>query len=271
MFTIYKKQLEKTWLFWIIPIVFLMAMALLVVGIWPDYEPILAQFQELIATNPLLASILGESDIGSFEGYVGVELFIVGDFVFMVLVLLVGTMAIAREADSGTLDVILSYPVPRWQFLLEKLLAIITLSAAYPILIWGIVAVGAAAFNIQFDSEAFFIALLGKWIVYIVLTCITILCSVIFMDTTKTLGSAGLIVGGSWIFERFGGLIRTASPEVADLMQGVSLFHYLDGATVMKALMNNEAYPVAELGLVLVVGILALSGSLLFFWRREFK
>lgn len=277
MLTIYKKQLQKTWLFWIVPILLLVAMALLVVFIWPDYAPILAEFDIIFADNPLFASLLGETNMGSFEGFISVEMFVVSDFVFMILILLFGTLVIAREADSGTLDVILSYPVPRWKFLLEKLLAIITLSLTFPILIWGVSTVGAAIIIetnpealTEFNSEAFLLALLGKWLVYMVFTCITILCSVIFMDTTKTLGSAGLIVGGSWILERFGGLIRTVSEEIADIMQGVSLFHYLDGATVMNALIKGEEYPLNELVLVLIIGFAALLLALGLFQKREF-
>jgi ABC-2 type transport system permease protein len=245
-------------------------MALLVVGIWPDYEPILTQIEDVFAENPLFASFLGESSIGSFEGFVSVEMFIVADFIFMGLIVLAGTMAIAREADSGTLDVFLSYPVPRWRFLLEKLLAIITLSVTFPILVWGVIHVGAIFLKVDFESEAFFIAIFGKWVVYMVFTSITLLCSVIFMETTKTLGSAGLIIGGSWVLERIGGLIRTASEETADIMQGISLFHYLDGPTVMNALMANEAYPFDELLLVLAIGIGALLAALFLFQKREF-
>lgn len=270
MLTIYKKQIQKTWLFWIIPVALLVAMALLVVGIWPEYEPMMQEFEIIFKDNPLLAGLLGESDLGSFEGFISIEMFIMADFIFMVLIILVGTMAIAREADSGTLDVILSYPVPRWKFLLEKLLAIITLSLTFPIFVWGAVAVGAAALSIEFNSQAFLLAIFGKWIVYMVFTCITILCSVIFMDTTKTLGSAGLIIGGSWMLERFGGLIRTASAEIADILQGVSLFHYLEGGAVMNAIMDNEGYPLNELVLVLTIGIAALLGALVLFQKREF-
>ncbi|MFX0208960.1 MAG: ABC transporter permease [Candidatus Hodarchaeota archaeon] len=270
MLTIYKKQIQKTWLFWILPITLLVAMALLVVWIWPEYEPILIQMEEAFKDNPLLDAFFGESDLGSFEGFVTVEMFIMADILFMALIVLVGTMAIAREADSGTLDVILSYPVSRWKFLLEKLLAIITLSVTFPIFVWGGVAVGAAALSIKFHSEAFLLALLGKWIVYMVFTCITLLCSVIFMDTTKTLGSAGLILGGSWIFDRFGALIRNASEETADILQGVSLFHYLDGSNVMNTLMNRGDFPLDELVLVLAIGIGALLAALFLFQKRQF-
>ena len=297
MLTIYKKQLQKTWLFWLLPILLLGSLALLVIIIWPDYAPILEQFDAVIESNSIFASLVGESAIGSFEGFVGIELFIVGDFVFIILILLFGTMAIAREADSGTLDIILSYPVPRWRFLLEKLFAIITLSIIFPFLIWGITALGAAVIIetgvetttgapalTEFNNEAFLIALIGKWLVYMAFTCITILCSVIFMDTVKTLSSSGLIVGGSWILERFGGLIRSANEEVADILQGVSLFHYLDGASVMNAIMHDDAtlilpigndvllffFPVHELLIVLLVGIIALLAALIIFQKREF-
>lgn len=275
MLTIYRKQLQKTWLFWILPIGLLVAMALLLIYIWPDYEPIMAEFEAVLADNPIFAALLGEGTlnlgISSFEGFASVEMFMVADIVFMALILLFGTMAIAREADSGTLDVFLSYPVPRWKFLLEKLLAFITLTLAFPIGVWAVIAVGAEGLNIDFNSEAFLIALLGKWVVYMVFTCITLLCSVIFMETTKTLGSAGLIIGASWIFERFGGLIRTASAETADILQGVSLFHYLDGGVVLNTLMNNRDFPLDELALVLAVGIGALLGALFLFRKREFK
>jgi len=272
--TIYKKQLQKTWLFWTVPIALLVAMALLLIWIWPDYEPIMKQFETVLEDNPVFAALLGEGtlDLGisSFEGFASVEMFMVADIVFMALILLFGTMSIAREADSGTLDIILSYPVPRWEFLLEKLLAFITLTLSFPILVWGVIHVGAVSLSVDFNSEAFLLALLGKWIVYMVFACITLLCSVIFMETTKTLSSAGLIVGGSWIFERFGGLIRAASEETADILQGVSLFHYLDGGAVLNKLINNGDFPVDELILILTIGIAVLLAALFLFQKREF-
>ena len=90
------------------------------------------------------------------------------------------------------------------------------------------------------------------------------------METTKTLSSAGLIVGGSWIFERFGGLIRAASEETADILQGVSLFHYLDGGAVLNKLINNGDFPVDELILILTIGIAVLLAALFLFQKREF-
>ena len=248
-------------------------MSLLMVWIWPEFEPLVQDIQELLE-HPLYEAILGEASvelgITSFEGLISLELFILSDFIFIALIVQFGAMSIAGEANSGTLDLIMSYPIPRWRFLLEKLLAAITLMLAYPLFMWGVTTAGASALNIEFNNQAFLMALLAKWTLYTTLTCIAILCSVIFMDSTKTLGSAGLILGGSFMLERLGGLIRPASETIADLLQGISLFHYLDGVAVMNAVMNDEVFPLNELGLVVTIGIVALVAALVLFRKREF-
>lgn len=274
VFAIYKKQLQKTWFFWFLPIIFIVALAFYMVLIWPEFEPLVEEIQELLE-NPLYETIIGKASvelgITSFEGLISMEMFIVSDIIFIALILLFGTMIVVREVDSGTLDIMLSYPVPRWKFLLEKLLTFITVTLSFPILTWIVTALGAAAYNIEFNNEAFFWSLLGRWILYMTLTCIVILCSIIFMDTMKTLGSAGLILGGSFILERLGGLVRPASEETADILQDMSLFHYLDGAAIMNALMENKGFPLEELAIILIIGFITLLVSLVLFQTREFK
>lgn len=274
LITIYKKHIQKTWLFWLLPIILLIVLSLYMVVLWPTFEPLAEDLQEFLE-NPLYQAILSEGSfelgIASFEGLLSIEIFLVGDLIFLGLILLFGTMIVAREVDTGTLDIILSFPVPRWRFLLEKFLAFITVTLTFPILTWLATALGAMAYGIDFNSEAYFLGLFGRWILYMTLTCIVILCSIIFMDTTKTLGSAGLILGGSFILERLGGLVRTASEETADILQGISLFHYLDGSTIMNAILDNNGFPLEELILVLLIGFMALLASLMLFQTREFK
>ncbi|MHA1917673.1 MAG: ABC transporter permease subunit [Candidatus Ranarchaeia archaeon] len=274
MLTIYMKQIRKTWSFWILPILLLVGMAFLLVSLWPEYEPLMQEMQEILE-HPLYQAIIGEAtfDIGitSFEGFLTMDLFILSDFVFIALTIQHGTTNIAGEANSGTLDLLLSYPVPRWRFLLKKLLAVITLTLTFPILVWGTITLSATALNIGFNSIALLFALFAKWILYITLTCIVFLCSVIFMDSSKTLGSAGVIIGGSYILERIGGLIRAASERTADTLQGISIFHYLDAGTVMNAIMDNEGFPLNELGILITIGTITLLTALVLFQKREFK
>ncbi|MHA1167843.1 MAG: ABC transporter permease subunit [Candidatus Hodarchaeales archaeon] len=199
------------------------------------------------------------------------ELFMMGDLIFMALALLFGIQVIAREVDKGTLDLMLSLPVPRWKIIVEKLLAFTTVSFIYPILVWISAVIPALALNIEFNMIAFLIALFSRWLLLITLASIVILLSVILMDTTKTLGISGLFIAGSFILERFGGLIKQASEETAEFLQAISIFHYLDGSVIMNTVIKGESLPVGDYLVIIGIGIMALILSLLIFQKREFK
>ena len=274
MLTIYKKQIKKNWLYWVAPSILMAGLAALMAFIWPSFEGAVEAY-EAIMSDPFIAGLLGEGasklGISSFDGLIAMELFIMGDLIFIAFAIAIGILAVTREVDTGTLDMMLGLPVPRWKIIIEKLSAFITISFSYPLFIWIASAVSAAIMNIEWNPVIFFIALVGRWLLLITLTCVVILISVVFMDTSKTLGVSALFLGGSWILERFGGLLRSASEELADFFQGISLFHYLDGAAVMGDMINGEALPYLDFIIVVGIGIIALVLSLLIFQRREFK
>ncbi len=282
MFTIYTKQIHKNWLPWSLISFVMAAFSFLMVAIWPSFEPYVEALQEMMEL-PLYQAILGEgAGLSSLEELLSIELFIMSDMFFMGLILLFGIQIIPREVDSGSLDFMLSFPVPRWRFLLEKLFAFITVTISFPILTTAGAILGAVVIpGIEFQPhglQAFFLGLFSRWILYITLTCIVILISIIFMDTGKTLGIGGLLLGGSFILDTLGGLVRMADPAIADQIQGISLYHYLDGSAIMDKVVTDGlgAFPLGEMILILIIGVGALLVSLVLFdnpfsQKREFK
>jgi ABC-type transport system involved in multi-copper enzyme maturation permease subunit len=282
MFNIYKKQIQKNWLPWSLISFVMTAFSLLMVAIWPSFEPYVEMLEEMLQL-PIYQAILGESlPLITIEGLLSMELFILADFFFMGLVLLFGVQCITREVDSGSLDFMLSFPFPRWRFLLEKLAAFITISFSFPILttagaIFGVAVIPGIGFQTN-GLEAFFLALCSRWVLYITLTCVVILCSIIFMDTGKTLIFGGLVLGGSFLLETFGGILTTADPTMGEQIQRMSLYYYLDGPGIMKDVMADglSGFPVGEFLLILAVGGIALLAALVLFdnpfrQKREFK
>jgi ABC-type transport system involved in multi-copper enzyme maturation permease subunit len=282
MLTIYIKQLQKNWLPWSIVSVVMAVFSLLMVVIWPSFEPYAEMLNEMLEM-PLYQAILGETlALTSVEALLSMELFIMADIFFMGLILLFGVQCISREVDSGSLDFILSFPVPRWRFLLEKLAAFITITFSFPILttagaIVGVIFIPEAQFQTN-GLEAFFLALCARWILYITLTCLVILISIILMETGKTLGFGGLLLGGSFLIDTFGGLLGTADPEMAEAIQSGSLYYYLDGPSILNTVINEglSGFPLGELLLILTIGVVALFASLVLFdnpfrQKREFK
>jgi ABC-type transport system involved in multi-copper enzyme maturation permease subunit len=276
------KQLRKNWFSWSAISILTGAFSLLMVAVWPSFEPYVEMLQEMMEL-PLYQAILGEgAGLDSIEALLGIELYILSDIFFMGLILLFGIQCIPREVDNGSLDFMLSFPVPRWRFLLEKLFAFITVTISYPILttagaVLGSIIIPGIEFNPR-GLEAFFLGLFGRWILYLTLTCLIILISVIFMDTGKTLGFGGLLLGGSFLLDTLAGIIRMADSAMADQIQSISLYYYLDGNMIMDKVISEgyDAFPFGQLILILAIGVVAILLSLLIFdnpfrQKREFK
>jgi ABC-type transport system involved in multi-copper enzyme maturation permease subunit len=281
MLNIYTKQLRKNWFSWSLVSFVMTAFSLFMVLIWPSFEPYVEALQEMLEL-PFYQAILGEGmSLTSLEGLLSMELFIMSDIFFMGLILVFGIQCIPREVDSGSLDFMLSFPVPRWRFLLEKLAAYITVTISYPILTAAGAVFGALVIGVEFQSnglEAFILGLFGRWVLYVTLICIVILLSVIFMDTGKTLTFGGLLLGGSWLLDTLGGLVLMADETMGELIQGMSLYFYLDGPAIMDKVITEglSGFPLGEFVLILSIGIVSLLLSLLIFdnpfrQKREFK
>ena len=115
MLTIYFKQIRKNWFAWSLISIIMAAFSLLMVLIWPSFEPYVEMLQGILEL-PIYGAILGEGmPMTSLEGLLSMELFIMSDIFFMGLILLFGIQCIPREVDSGSLDFMLSFPVPRWR------------------------------------------------------------------------------------------------------------------------------------------------------------
>lgn len=104
---------------WFLGIVALMLITVLLypsVGAAPEMEQL---FEDL---PPAVEIFVGEiADITSPEGYLNSQLFaLVVPILFMIYCIAQGSGAIAGEEAAGTMDLLLSNPVPRSQIVLEK-------------------------------------------------------------------------------------------------------------------------------------------------------
>ena len=281
MLSIYTKQIRKNWLIWFLPILVLTGVSLLMVALWPSFEEYVADFAQVLE-QPFYKALLPEgADFTSVEGFLAMEIFTMSDIFFMALILLFGIQIVNREVDSGTLDFMLSFPVPRWRFILEKVFAYLTVTFSFPVFSAGIAIVGAAILGIELQphgGEAFFLALVGKWLLYVTMTCVVILISVIVMDTGKTLAFGGLFVGGSYLLKTIGGLVTAADPDLATLLREASFYHYLDGGRIMNKIIETGGLSsnlIQEfLGMAIIAAVLIALTIIIFdnpfFQKREF-
>ena len=77
----------------------------------------------------------------TFGGYLGVMALNLAPQILSVFLASQALGAVSREEERGTLDILLSAPIPRWRFLVEKTLAIIVSLLAILTMMWTTLAV----------------------------------------------------------------------------------------------------------------------------------
>ena len=105
----------------------------------PGFDSILDEMPEALAR-----AFLGEvTDLTSPQGYLNSQLFVFFlPLLFLVYAVGKGSSTIAGEEESGTLDLLLSYPLARWRVVLDKFAAIIAITLVLAFVFWLTLVIG---------------------------------------------------------------------------------------------------------------------------------
>lgn len=120
----------------------ILAITAITVAFWPTLQrdsDILLQLMENLPEGML--NLFGASAAADFltgPGFVNSRVFAsVGSFIAIFFAISMGTAAIAGEEDRGTMDMLLSNPIPRERIVLETFAAQIVLTAFLAALVWA--------------------------------------------------------------------------------------------------------------------------------------
>ncbi len=271
MVYVFKKEFRKSWLIGIVPPLLVMVFVPLIAVIWPELELQAEAFEQMLE-NPLYAAMLGdllETGFTTWEGAYFLYIFIWSEWVILFITIVVPAFLISSEIDRKTLDVMLSYPIPRWRFALEKFAVYATYNLFYPIFIVLITFISTEYLQEQFNYEVLMYALIGLWLWLFTLGALSFLCAAIFLETRKSISFAALLIMGQYILQRFGGL-----SETLEFYQNISIFNYLSAGKIYKWFINPETYNffeefIPQVLLVTGIGIAALIAALFIFQHRE--
>ncbi|MHA1994344.1 MAG: ABC transporter permease subunit [Candidatus Hodarchaeales archaeon] len=268
MLTVYRKNLKKYWVLGIsFPIVIVIFIPF-IGSLWPELSEQMASFQELLK-SPIYRVMLGDLvDLSTWQGMYFMYIFMLLEWVMIFATIFIPARMIASEMDNNTLDVMLSYPVPRWQYALEKFSVYLTYNLLYPILILVttfltnelMVNMGWLLAEEAVDLTLVVYAGIGSWLLFFALGSLSYLCGMLFLESNKAMAFSGLIILGQYMMERFGGIV-----ESINFLQDFSIFHYLNAS----AINHSGKLPIADVFIVASVGILATAGAIFVFQKRE--
>lgn len=173
---------------------------------------------------PAMLQAFGASSVSLFtstEGWI-VTIFVSEAAIFIsVFAVLAGLNLSANEENSGIMDVVLSLPISRTAYLVERWIG-------YALIGFGILALTAAItlatmtmFSPEADSGKVLLSMLNLYPGLLLVMTVTGLLGTLLRRRIAAVGAAALFVLVSFVFSIIG---AAASGAVADLMRGLSYF-----------------------------------------------
>ncbi|MGD9131235.1 MAG: ABC transporter permease subunit [Candidatus Bathyarchaeota archaeon] len=188
-------------------------------------------FQDLI-NNPAYSGLTGGRSISILEpkGFIALEFFswwwmLAGLFIAYLSVSVIGS-----DFENMRMDVMLSTPISRRRYLLEKFFAMSLIALFIILVAIGGLAGGIANINAlnEFTAETVFLSLIGCLPFLMVIVAVGMLTAVIFQKTRIGMGVTFAFVFAEFFLYTFSGFSKSL-----EWMKTVSIFNYWDYSSVI--------------------------------------
>ena len=242
------------------------AMGFFTISLIP-YSGFLEAYQKIIEMLPpqLYQAFLGEDTAfaATPEGYLSGEFFSWIVLMYALYAVIAGLNVTVNEEESGTLDILLSLPLPRWRVIVEK-------TAAFAIIIAGMILlsfVGLWAGELMTDALIIDTGRIAETVLNMLPSALLVLGFTVFAasmfrtrSTVTRLG--GAIIVGSFFVELLGGMANQTS--LARTLSVLSFYHYYDPAGVIQYGFNW-----GNIGILLAATLILLAGAVWRFQQRD--
>lgn len=172
----------------------------------------------------LMGDFAGLNVLNSFVGYLVIEGLLWAPMVLAVFTMPQALGVIAHEEQRGTLDILLSTPIPRWRFLTEKVLAVIASLFCILFMMWVALVISAALVP-EVDLE-FSRSIVMIWHIVptsLVIFTLTLFVSVTVRSSRTAAGIASAVVIGSYFLQA---IAELTNEQFFVTLQKLSLFNY---------------------------------------------
>jgi len=186
-----------------------------------------------------------------------------------VFAVVVGLAVSSDEESEGILDVVLSWPLPRWQLQLERFLAFALIGVIVVAFSWIGLWVGLRGTELVINEARMvdnFIGLVPLTLIGLVpltlaLIAIAMLCGAAFGRRALALGAASGVVMAGYIVSFLGG---STEGSFLNTLSPLSPFHYYNPNAITREGLNY-----GEMGLLLAVTAVLVGLSVWLFQRRD--
>lgn len=226
----------------------------------------LEKYQQLASTFPQLIQAFGGGEaafMATVEGFLSVEYFSWISLLYALMGVLFGLNVIANDEASGTLDVVIALPLPRWRLVLEKSLAYTVISVAVVLVAYsGLWAGNVASDVVTIDMNWFFLAVFAITPFTLAIMGLTVLLSAILRRRALVGQLLGAVVALGFTL----GLLNNMATDVPALqaVARLSPFAYYRPSEIMQ---TGAAW--GDMALLTLFFVLCTAGAMAIFQRRD--
>lgn len=252
---------RRSLLWWGVGVV---ALTSLTVAFYPSFSDA-PEFDELFEQMPeaLTKLFAGEfTDLTSPEGFLNSQLFFfVIPLMFVIFSVLGGSAAIAGEEGAGTLNLLLTSPMPRWRVVVHKFGAVSAATLILAFLMWVGLAVGAVAVGMDISLVGLAAASLSTALLAVAFGTFALALGCITGARGLSAGAASALAIAAYFLNALAPLSDALTP-----LQKVSPFYYFIGADPLTNGLNA-----LHAGVLLGLTVAALGVALYTFERRDLR
>lgn len=249
-------------LFWWVLGMFLFT--LYFVTIFPSMQESSADMQSYIENLPeSFRAMFGTDvlDIGTLEGFLTMELLSLF-YPVMILAFAVtyGAGLLGGEEESGTLEILLATPTPRWRVLLSKFAALVSFTLIVLLATWLGVIAGGIAVNIEkMDAWNILAGIFN-------MAPLALFFAALAFFLTGLRGGKGAALGVTLALAAATYLVHTLGEvaSIPDWLQRLSPWYYYDGVHAL-----SQGVDPLNVALLLGLSIALVAGGVLAFERRD--
>jgi len=171
------------------------------------------------------------------------------------------SVGIAREAERGTLDLLLAQPVKRYKVLISKFSVFVFAALIIAIASLLVLLLGTSIINETVDTMSLAMALFEALLLVLAFASFTLLCSAIFLEPRKSLLAAGIAMASSYMINF---IVPILDPSISWL-RNISLFYYYQPNEIV----NSASLDGTAITVYAMVSVICCIAALIIFQRRD--
>jgi ABC-2 type transport system permease protein len=237
----------------------------MMVAIYPSISGIEGLEKVVEAYPEELMALFGAADLPSITspaGYLNAELFgFMVPFLFIIFAVAQGSSAIAGEERTGTLEILLSEPIPRGQLILEKFASLVASIVLLAVVLWAVLAAGSSAVNMEISLLRLAEMTISATLLGLAFGTLAFAVGGAIGGRSRSIGLTAAAVVATYVLNALSIIVDFMGPT-----RWLSPFYYYNGAT---PLVNglNLVHAVILLAVVLALAATAFFG----FQRRDLR